>query len=305
MDDHGGVKVRPRDPRRLKVAQAHRPIFYMPHVVAESIGAFRRRSLDVEVVSMPTSDQWRMLTSGSADIAIGGPMRSMKLLEAGRRIVTFCAAVAGSPWVVVGPSSSRAAGIDDLRGRDVLDDAEIATARLCLRGLLKLGGHAAEDMAVSELPGTELMNRLQGGRFDLALVPLEKVVGLVDSGEMRVLADVGPWTGPIPWSAYQALPEALQQRSQELSAFTEAIGDALQAIREEGIMDLVRLVGDQFPGVAPQALESAIRGYRRMQVWADAPSIPPGDFDRFARILVASGWLSQVPDRALLLTQPA
>ena len=63
----------------------------------------------------------------------------------------------------------------------------------------------------------------------------------------------------------------------------------------------MRLVGDQFPGVAPQALESVIRGYRSMQVWADAPPIPPSDFDRFAQILVASGWLAQVPDRALLL----
>ena len=79
------------------------------------------------------------------------------------------------------------------------------------------------------------MNRLQSGRFDLALVPLEKVVGLVHSGKTRVLADLGPWTGPIPWSAYQALPEALQQRPHELSAFTEAIGEALQAIREEAI----------------------------------------------------------------------
>ena len=136
------------------VAQAHRPIFYMPHVVAVAIGAFRRRSLDVEVVLMPTSDQWRMLTSGHADVAIGGPMRSMKLLEAGRRVVTFCAAVAGSPWVLVGGKSSRIAGIDDLLGREVLDDADIATARLCLRGLLNLGGLASEDMAVIELPGT-------------------------------------------------------------------------------------------------------------------------------------------------------
>jgi len=39
-----------------------------------------------------------------------------------------------------------------------------------------------------------------------------------------------------------------------------------------------------------------------MHVWADTPSISPSDFDRFAEILVASGWLAHVPDRARLLT---
>jgi len=291
----------PGDARRLRLAQAHRPIFYLPHVVAAAIGAFERRSLELEVVPMATSDQWRMLASGAADIAIGGPMRTMKLHETGARVVTFCSAVAGSPWVLVGPTPSPVVGVGDLIGREVLDDVEIATARLCIRGLLQLRGDAPQALTLTELPASELMDRISAARFELAFLPLEKVVGLIGSAEVHVLTSLGAWTGPVPWSAYQALPGTLVERQPELRAFVDAIGEALEAIRGEAVSVLARQVGNHFPDVSPDVLEGSIAWYRRMGVWAATPSIPAGDFDRFARILFASGWLTRVPDRAALL----
>ncbi|HSM16434.1 MAG TPA: ABC transporter substrate-binding protein [Gemmatimonadales bacterium] len=288
---------------RLRLAQAHRPVFYLPHLVAAAIGAFARRSLEVEVVAMATSDQWQMLTSGTADIAIGGPMRAMKLAEAGARVVTFCGAVAGSPWVVIGPSPSRVTDVRDVMGTEVLDDAEIATARLCLRGLLALRGDTPQSLVLTELPTGELMRRLSAAKFELALVPLEKIVDLVGREEVYVLASVGTWTGPVPWSAYQTLPETLVTRRPELTAFVGAIGEALEAIHGEAVSELARWVGNELPAVSPYLLEASIAGYRRMGVWAATPQIPSGDFDRFARILLASGWLTRVPDRAALLVQ--
>jgi NitT/TauT family transport system substrate-binding protein len=288
---------------RLRLAQAHRPVFYLPHVVAAAIGAFARRSLQIEVVPMATSDQWRMLTSGAADIAIGGPMRTMKLHETGARVVTFCGAVASSPWVVIGPEPSPVVDVRDLMGREVLDDAEIATARLCLRGLLKLRGIAPNELVVTELPEGDLMHRLSRAQFDLALAPLETVLGLIDGEIAHVLASLGAWTGPIPWSAYQTLPETLVSRQLELTAFVEAIGEALEAIHGERVPELARWVGNEFAAVTSQLLQGSIAGYRRMGVWPATPPIPSENFDRFARILLAADWLTHAPDRAALLVE--
>lgn len=292
-----GVMTRLPRPGLLRLAQAHRPIFYLPHVVADAIGALRRRSLALEVVSMPTSGQWDALSAGAADLAIGGPMRSMRLLQEGRRVVTFASAVATSPWVLVGPPG--AAGLGDptaLGGRTVLDDAEIATARLCLRGLMAERAPMSPMPEVVSLPRDELMRRI-GAQGSFALLPYETVVELEveRQGRGRVVAELAGWVGRVPWSAYQALPEVLDRRRPEVDAFTDAIGEALQVIAVERVDRLADLVSPWFHGTDRSTLEAALSGYRRLGIWDTSPTIPREDLERFAGLLVSAGWLSAAP----------
>jgi NitT/TauT family transport system substrate-binding protein len=291
-------------PDLIRIAQAHRPIFYLPHVVAEAIGAFRQRALATQVIPMATSDQWRMLATGAADIAIGGPMRSMKLLEEGRRILTFAAAVAGSPWVLVGPADIGNLELADLVGCELLDDREIATARLCIQGLLRLAGHDPGGVRLTTMPGAELRRRLGTGEGTLALMPMERALGLVAKTDLHVVQELGRWTGPLPWSAYQALPETMARRGSQLAAYRDAIGDALRLIQEAPVEDLARLTRDWFVGVEEGQLENALRAYRRMGVWAPMPEIPEQDFRRFTGLLSAAGWLKEEPRYADLVAEP-
>lgn len=281
----------------LRLAQAHRPLFYLPHLVADGIGAFVRRSLSVELVPMKTSQQWDLLTTGAADIAIGGPMRSMRLLEEGRHLVTFAAAVATSPWVLVGPPDAVEIGdVRDLVGRTVFDDEEIATGRLCLRGLaVALGAPLDGELDIAAMPRADLMRRVASGSAPLALVPYESVADLEHHSVVRVVARLASWTGRVPWSAYQALPELLEQRSEAISAFVTAIHEALGVMADEPADELAQLVAPWFPGMARATLITSLRAYRRTGVWASTPMVPRDEFDRFASLLVAAGWLEATP----------
>lgn len=279
----------------LRLAQAHQPLFYLPHAVADAVGAFRRRSLTVELVPMKTSGQWQLLTTGAADIAVGGPMRSMRLFEQGQRLVTFAAAVATSPWVLVGPFGD--AGIGDVRelvGRTVFDDEEIATGRLCLRGLLAArGSHDALD--ILPMPRDDLMLRVASGLDSLALVPYESIVHLEHRGVVRVVANLADWTGRVPWSAYQALPETLERRREEVTEFVAAIDEALGVIADESAERLADIVAPWLPGLDHATFVAAVHGYHRRGVWAATPIIPRDEFDRFASLLVVAGWVRATP----------
>jgi NitT/TauT family transport system substrate-binding protein len=292
-------------PGRIRIAQAHQPIFYLPHLAAEAIGAFERRSITTELVLMETSDQWRVLNAGEADVAIGGPMRSMKLFEEGHRIVTFAAGVAASPWVLVG--STDAPIIDEpraLAGRTLFDDPQIATARLCVRGLLNRAEIGLPGLTISMRTHDELLAQVEAGDGALALLPMEAVAPALGRGSVRIVAELGRWTGPLPWSAYQVLPEVFERRQAEMVAFSEAIGEGLRAINEEPLQRLTRLVGPWFPSMGDAVLHAVLHAYREMGVWAATPLVSKTDFDRFASLLVAAGWLRAVPPYHQLVATP-
>jgi len=281
----------------LRLAQAHRPIFYLPHVVADATGAFRRRSLSIELVPMATSGQWDHLAAGTADLAIGGPMRSMRLFEDGRRLVTFAAAVATSPWVLIGPAGAAAVRHpQELAGRPVLDDPEVATARLCLRGLLTAGTPpGAPQMEIRMVPRDSIVRSLAGGSAPFALMPYELTADPERRSGTKIVAELATWTGRVPWSSYQALPEVLWRRREEVAAFVDAIDEALRIIAVEPVQRLAELVAPWFARVRPPALVAALGGYRRIGVWPSTAMVPRDDFERFASLLVSAGWLREMP----------
>jgi hypothetical protein len=176
----------------------------------------------------------------------------------------------------------------------VLDDAEIATARLCLRGLM------AERAPMSPMPELvllsrdELMRRI-GALRSFGLLPYETVVEVEREGRGRIVAELAGWVGRVPWSAYQALPEVLDRRRPELDAFTDAIGEALRFIAVERVEGLAGLVTPWFRGIHRSTLEAALSGYRRLGVWGTSPTIPREDLERFTGLLVSAGWLSAAP----------
>jgi NitT/TauT family transport system substrate-binding protein len=121
------------------------------------------------------------------------------------------------------------------------------------------------------------------------------VVDPVRRGLVRIVAALGTLTGAVPWSAYQTLPEVARERRSELTAFTAAIEEGLQTIQEVPIARLAELAQPSFPAIDVATLQAALDAYREMEVWSTTPEVPRVDFDRFAGLLVAAGWLHQAP----------
>ncbi len=294
---HDGCMMGASNTGVLRLAHAHRPVFYLPHLVAHAVGALRRRSLTVELVPMETSGQWDLLVSGSADLAIGGPMRSMRLLEDGYRLVSFAAAVSTSPWVLIGHSEAAAVPTpQEVVGRTLLDDPDVATARLCLRGLLAAGGGAGhQPLKISMCPRSAIVRRIAAGSASLGLVPYEAIADSAERDRVRVVAELATWIGRVPWSSYQALPQLLDRRRVEVAAFADAIEEALPIIAVEPREHIADLVAPWFPRLERATLEAAIGSYQRIGVWATTTTVPRDEFDRFGSLLRSAGWLREMP----------
>jgi NitT/TauT family transport system substrate-binding protein len=278
----------------LRINQSGAPVFYLPHLAAQSLGFFTDAGVSVEIVTSGHRRQWEMLTSGAADVTIGGPMRTMKLREEGKELVSFCAAVATTPWVLLGRESTKTFSWADLEGATVIDWGAVETPRLCLGSImsrhgLTLGEHVSLIETTGPKEGLELFLERHG---DFLLHPAETVLHLTKSNGTHIAAALASELGEIPWSTYAALPSTVERKGDALRRYVVALRRTFAWIRTAPPEDIASAVSDWHPETAIGDLAQIVEYYRRLGVWPTSPVIERAAIERYSHVLHLAGWLS-------------
>jgi NitT/TauT family transport system substrate-binding protein len=285
----------------LRMGQSLAAVFYLPHFVARELGAFRDEGLCVEFVTS-FGQQWSMLECGAVDIALGGPTRNMALyLRAGTRIVNFCAGLRANTWFLVARRPMANFHWADLVERTVIGLPD-APQGVCLRWILLQ--HSIAPDSVRVIGGKDTGHELEafrGGEGDFLLHSLDSVAPLVDAGEAVLVQELATPTGPVPWSTYAALGQALETRRDDIQAFTRAIQRALRWIAVQPASAIATLLAPCFRGWTPIRLANAIAIYQRLGTWPRDALIPRAEWDRYCAMFVEAGALTRsVPYEGLV-----
>lgn len=278
---------------RLRMAQSLTAVFYLPHLVAQSLGAFREEGLTVEFVSS-FGEQWKLLEGGGVDLAIGGPTRNMEqLLRGGTRIVNFCAGLKANTWFLIARQPVPGFTWHSLVGRTVLGLRD-APQGVCLRWLLLEHGIRQEQVAL--VAGQDTMRELEAfraGEGDYLLHSLHTAAPLIAAGEGVLIQELATPIGPVPWSTYAALPETLRARRADVDAFTRAIARALRWIAVERPDSVAAQIARYFPDWKQARVAEVLRTYKHLDTWPESPLIPRADWERYCTMYVRAGALPQ------------
>ncbi len=278
-------------------------IYYLPHVLAERLGLFAAEGLAVEPVQSRAGGdtvaggQIPSVLDGSADLAIGGPMVTMKLAEDGQRLASFAAAVRSNPWVVLGRNPAPGFALADLAGHRVFDIAKIGTAGFIFDAVMAEQGISAERVEPATAASPE---DFLASDMGFAIHHLHAAAPLMAEGRLHALCSLAGATGGVPWSAYIARPDAIAARPQAYAAFTRAIKQALEWLAKAEAGRVAETVAPAFPDLAPEVTARIVAFYRAAGLWPRDHRIPAGDMLRFGRLLQASGWIRDLPDPAAL-----
>jgi NitT/TauT family transport system substrate-binding protein len=276
-------------------------VYFIPHFVARTLGLFDRHGVEVSFIWSPPGDhmaksgQIPAVLSGAADFTVGGPMVTMRMQSEGTaHLQNFCAVVRANPWYLVARTPQPEFDWSALKGRTVFDIATITTASLAFRWLLKKRG-LEDDVRIVDGSGDEAADLVAfvAGAHDFAIHSLHALGPLVADGRVAIVRDLAGPTGPVPWSAYIALPATLQARRKDFAAFTRAIGEALAWIAAQPAEAIAQLVAPDFPGYPSAGLSRAIALYKEVGVWPATPAIPAADFEHFQTILRDVGWFAK------------
>jgi NitT/TauT family transport system substrate-binding protein len=181
----------------------------------------------------------------------------------------------------------------DLRGRTVIDIAQIGTATFTFSSLLKEKGLVEEVSVVPACqPENEALAAFISGRGDFAIQHLHAAGPALARGEVFAVQDLATPTGGVPWSAYIALPDVVTERQTDFNAFTTAMDRALAWIAAHDGAEIAALIGHRFSSFPQDAMAVVVDLYRAVGLWAPDRHIPRKDFERFSSLLIEAGWIS-------------
>lgn len=277
--------------------------YYCMHFVAAELGFFAAEGIEVAFTWAASGGatirggQVPAVIDGAADLAIAGPMVLMRMAEEGEpKLVAFCAAVAGNPWVLAAAAPRPGFRLADLAGASVRDIAGIGTATMTFRWLLRRHGLHSVRLEPGSGDMAADIDAVANGRVAFGLHSLHALAPALAERRVALVADLAGPTGPVPWSAYVAQPGRLLANPAPYAAFRRAIGRALGWIATHPATEITALVARHYPDLSDAALRIAIGGYQSFGVFADDPAIPRAAHDRFARILTDAGWLNAPVD---------
>lgn len=286
-------------------------IYYCAHFVALALGLFEKHGVTVELTTTSSGGhtvrggQIPAVLSGEADLTIGGPMVTMKNHEeGGLALVSFCASVRSNPWFLASAHARpEHFTLADLAGARVIDIGNVGTATLTFRWLLEKMGPGEVRLIPGSGVEADDIAFVKAGGADFALHSLHALSPYVAGGELAWTYSIAGPTGGVPWSAYIARPERITEKRQAFAGFVRAIEEALAFIGQAPLGALASLVAAYYPDMDGKTLTCALDGYRKAGVFAVNSAIERTDFEHFAMLLKAIGWLgSVVPYEALVDT---
>ena len=281
---------------RLVVYEPFRSIFYAPQFVTLHGGHFAAEGLDVEIrTSTPAVTTTSALIDGTAQVSLGGVMRSLDLADrGGPRLVHFAEVNSRNGFFLLRREPRPAFAWSQLAGRTVLSFAEAPTPWQCMLTVLRRHGVDPAQVRIERtLPVAEAVAAFRAGHGDFLETGQPFTEMLLAEGVAHLAASMGDATGPVPFSSYMTTTAALADRRDMLARFTRALYRAQQWLTRASTAEVAALIAPAFPDVAPDLRQAAVARYLAQGTWAADPILRAPGYEYLQQILLDGGFITR------------
>lgn len=287
-----------KDPSCMKtirlIAEEH--LTYVPHHVAEKLGLFAARGLNVDVnYNSGPGGSWLadVLAEGGADIARGGvwiPLMYRGRLEELRIFAQLCAR---NTQVIVSREPYPDFRWSDLYGKKLLISASSTSQWMYLEGvLLENGVDLGRIKFIRDLDERTTSRLWHGGFADFYLVYSPQAEALLCGG-YHIATDIAVSGGEVPWSVYYTTPAYLEENRRELEDFVAALSEAACWIDGHTPAETAALIAPDFAAVPQPVLAASVERMRGHGTWSTDMTVRPSPFARYQNMIAAYGLIEQ------------
>ena len=282
--------------RPITVMEPFHSLFYAPLYVALGLGHFRAEGLDVTTGTPAQSGGTvAALLEGSAEICLGGIMRSLDVADRGGGVLPhFIEVNSRNGFFLLGREPRPAFRWSELAGKTVLSFAEAPTPWQCMLTVLRREGVDPARVRIERhRPLAEKVAAWRAGHGDFLETGQPIVEQLVEEGAAHLVVSMGDATGPLPFSSYMTTPARLRDERELLLAFARAVVRTQAWMAQAPGAEIARVVAPWFADIPERFRVAAVERYARQGTWARDPLCRREGYEYLQQILLDGGFIKR------------
>lgn len=291
----------------IKVMEVTHSLFYTPQYVALTQGFFEEEGLNIELIDGKGADKvMAALISGEVEIGFMGPEASVYIYNQGRDnyAINFIQLTQRDGSFLVSREPDKDFTWDKVKGKEVLGGRKGGMPLMTLEYVIKEHGmQIPEDVDVrTDVQFDVLAGAFVGGEGDYVSLFEPVASNLEKEGQGYVVASIGEAGGYIPYTAYSATKEYIEENPEIIQKFTNAIYKGMLWVQENDSPTIAQAVLPQFPETDIYVLEALIDRYKDQDSWKPDLIITEEGLDRMMDIMEEAGELDQRADYDAIVT---
>ena len=287
--------------QKVRVCEVTHSIFYAPQYAAIALGYFADEGIEIELSNGQGADAvMAAVLSGNIDVGFAGPEASIYVYNEGNADYTqvFAQITRRDGSFLIGRENDDNFTWDKVKGKVVLPGRRGGVPYMTLEHVLRENGiDPATDTTLDNSVQYAMMTAaFTGGTGDYVTAFEPTASMLEQQGQGYIVASVGEASGDIPYTAYFAKKSYIEENSDLIQRFTNAVYRGQQWCATHTAAEIAALVADQFPDTDLALLEKSVESYQSIDAWNTDPVMGKAGFDRLQSIMTEAGELKKTAD---------
>lgn len=281
----------------VRVNEVAHSVFYAPQYVAMKEGFFEEEGISIELTNGGGADKvMTAVLTDQADIGLAGPEACIYVYNQGKEDYpkVFAQLTKRDGSFLVGRTDGSFSW-NDLRGKTVIGGRAGGVPEMTLEYVMRLNGVEPHVDAVvdTSVQFNMMAGAFTGGNGDYVALFEPTATEVEQAGQGYILTSIGQESGEIPYTAYFASQTYMNENSDLIQRFTNAIAKGQKWVQEHSPQEIAASIAHQFPDTDVSVLATVAQRYKEIDAWNTTPVMEQEALERLETVMEQAGELKR------------
>ena len=290
----------------IKLSEVTHSVFYIPLYIAIEKGYFKENNIEIELILTPGADKVATsVLSNDTNIGLSGPEATIYVYNNSKqKLITFASLTKKDGQFIVGDCKYKNNfNMSDLKNKKVLAGRTGGMPLMMFKYALKESNIDEKDIDIdTSVEFAGLTGAYIGGNGDFVNLFEPNASNLEKEKYGCVLSSLGNITGNVPYTAFYAKEEYINNNKELIKRFNNSINKSLEYVKKTDSTVIAKDIIKQFPDTDINDLKIYIDRYKKIDAWYDTTYINIDDYNRLLDIMLYGKTIDKKINVSTLLT---
>ncbi|MBR3864271.1 MAG: ABC transporter substrate-binding protein [Clostridia bacterium] len=280
----------------IRVNEVTHSIFYAPFYVAIEKGYFEEQNITIELTNGGGADKsMTALLSNSADIGLMGPEAAMYVYLNGKQNYpkVFGQLTKRDGSFLISRTKEENFDYQNLVNSEIIAGRKGGVPAMTLEYLLKNHGLIdGQNITLNyDVQFNLTASAFEGGTGDYCTLFEPTASEFEKMNKGYVVASIGKDSGEIPYTAFMAMNDYIQNNGETIKKFLTAVYKGIEFCKNATEQELALSLKKQFPSVSDESIIASIKRYNEIDAWVSNMAMKEEAFLRLQTVMQSAGEL--------------